>query len=322
VLKSAIAMVLAGLFVTTVISSAHAWDGFGHMLVAYVAYDELKPATKARVNSLIRLNPKYQTWVTWLPPGASQSQKNAMIFMIAATWADQIKSEPGYKTDGDHGGNRPNGSPDPSGNHGYTDKLMHKYWHFVDTPFTQDQTSPLPDVPVPNALERIALFRRVLASSARDALKSYDLVWLLHLVGDVHQPLHCATRVSAVARAGDDGGNEVKLACPECPPNLHAFWDDLVGTAKTIPEAIKSVSDAARTLPKATQGMAAKLDSADWIEESFRAAQDTAYRSPIGHDNGPFSLTEAYQRDAEAVALARVALAGARLAGVLNLELK
>ena len=56
-MKSAIAMVLAGLFVTTVISSAHAWDGFGHMLVAYVAYQELKPATKARVNSLIRLNP-------------------------------------------------------------------------------------------------------------------------------------------------------------------------------------------------------------------------------------------------------------------------
>jgi hypothetical protein len=60
---------------------------------------------------------------------------------------------------------------------------MHKYWHFIDTPFTIDGTA-LPAIPTPNAQERIALFRTVLASTSADPLKSYDLTWLLHLVGD------------------------------------------------------------------------------------------------------------------------------------------
>jgi hypothetical protein len=51
----------------------------------------------------------------------------------------------------------------------------------------------------------------VLASTPNDPnldkLKSYDLPWLLHLVGDVHQPLHSTTRVSATKPDGDNGGN-------------------------------------------------------------------------------------------------------------------
>jgi hypothetical protein len=53
-----------------------------------------------------------------------------------------------------------------------------------------------------------------------DKLKSYDLSWLLHLVGDLHQPLHSTTRVGATDLDGDDGGNGVKLTSPA---NLHTF---------------------------------------------------------------------------------------------------
>ena len=56
---------------------------------------------------------------------------------------------------------------------------------------------------------------------ARDALKSYDLSWLLHLVGDVHQPLHASTRVSSTDPGGDAGGNLLKLNCAHC--ELHAL---------------------------------------------------------------------------------------------------
>ena len=78
--------------------------------------------------------------------------------------------------------------------------------HFVDVPFSPDGT-PLPEIPTPNAQTRINDFRAVLASNSPDALKSYDLSWLLHLVGDIHQPLHGTTRVTHSRPGGDDGGN-------------------------------------------------------------------------------------------------------------------
>lgn len=296
---------------------AHAWDDEGHMIVAYVAYQQLTPSARLRANTLLKLNPKYKEWLATLPAGTSQADTDVMIFMIAATWPDQIKSDPGYSPDGSDKGDRPEGSPDPARNTGYDDKLMHKYWHFVDQPFAKDGTT-LPPVPTPNAQERIALFRSVLASSAGDDLKSYDLVWLLHLVGDVHQPLHCATRVDKDDASGDAGGNFVKLTCTGCPTELHAFWDDLLGTSKNP----KSAITVARKLPAADSTLAAKTDEADWVHESFQDAQQDVYAGPVGDGLGPFHLTTAYKSDSKGLAQQRVVLAGSRLGNLINSELK
>ena len=192
---------------------------------------------------------------------------------------------------------------------------MHKYWHFIDTPFTVDGTA-LPAIPTPNAQERIALFRTVLASTSPEELKSYDLTWLLHLVGDIHQPLHATTRVSKINPEGDAGGNLVKLDCAKC--ELHFYWDDLLGTGNDL----KTVIQAARKLPKAKPALAAKSDEKDWIAEGFQQAQQTVYAPPIGPGDGPFTLTSEYKKNAEMLARQRVALAGARLANLLNTELK
>src|SRR5215470_17273860 len=231
---------------TSVAAPAYAWNDRGHMVVAYVAYQQLTPTARDRANALLKLNPKYGTWLATLPAGTSPADRDTMIFMIAATWPDQIKRDSSYTQDGSDGGNRPVGSPDPTRNTGYDDKLMHKYWHFVDQPFATDGTA-LPAIPTPNAQDRIALFRSVLASGANDELKSYDLSWLLHLVGDVHQPLHCATRVDQSQTQGDAGGNQVKLSCTGCPNELHAFWDGVLGTSKSP----KSAITAAKRLPAA-----------------------------------------------------------------------
>ena len=298
---------------------AFGWNEQGHMSVAYVAYKQLTPATRERVNALLKLNPKYNDWaatVSQQVPNASADDKDLMIFMIASTWADQIKRDSTYTKDGGQNGNRPDGSPDPGKNTGYDDLLMHKYWHFIDTPFTTDGTT-LPTIPTPNAQERIALFRGVLASTtATDALKSYDLTWLLHLVGDIHQPLHASTRVSSTDPDGDAGGNLVKLDCAKC--QLHAFWDDLLGKQNDL----KTVTKAARKLPKPNAELAAKSDEKDWIAESFQEAQQTVYSAPIAEGDGPFTLTTQYKKNAGKLAKQRVALAGTRLANLLNTELK
>jgi hypothetical protein len=297
---------------------AYGWNDRGHMSVAYVAYKRLKPAARERVNALLKLNPRYGEWVATVSkeaPVASDDDKNLMIFMIAATWADQIKRDSTYIKDGSQGGNRPDGSPDPGKNTGYDDLLMHKYWHFIDTPFTTDGTA-LPPIPTPNAQERIALFRTVLASTSADGLKSYDLAWLLHLVGDVHQPLHASTRVSSTDPEGDAGGNLVKLDCSKC--ELHFFWDDLLGTDNNL----KTVMRAASKLPKAKAALATKTDEKDWIAESFQEARQTVYAPPIAAGDGPFTLTTQYKKNAKRLVTQRVALAGARLANLLNAELK
>ncbi len=292
------------------------WDNVGHMAVAYVAYQHLNAATKARVDTLLQLNPDYPKWKSAIPSGTSAAKNKMMVFMMAATWPDAIRSKPGYTDDGSEGGNRPDGATSVQ-NIGYSDHLHHKYWHFVDTPFSTDGTT-LPALPSPNAETQIAAFRAVLASNDPDEKKSYDLVWLEHLVGDVHQPLHAATRVSSGDPQGDRGGNLVRLCAAPCKNELHAFWDDLLGTGSSAATAI----NVGRALPTADSTLAAKKDAGDWVTETFDAAKRSVYTAPIGDGDGPFTLTPAYRTQAKKLARERVALAGVRLANLLNEELK
>lgn len=293
-----------------------AWNGQGHMVVAYIAYQKLTAKTRTRVGKLMKLNPYYSRWVGMLPAGTPSKYKRMMIFMIAATWPDQIKSDSAYSDDGSNNGNTPDGSQS-SQNLGYSDMLRHKYWHFVDTPFSPDGTS-LPAIPDPNAKERIDLMRGVLAGSDPDELKSYDMVWLLHLVGDIHQPLHATTRVTSAQPDGDAGGNLVKVCNPGCNTELHAVWDNLLGTSSDLNVAIAT----GKALPAADATEAAVSDAATWAQESFDAAKSKVYVDPVLVGTGPFTLTTAYKTSAKNVAKKRVALAGARLANLLNSELK
>ena len=301
---------------------ASAWNDKGHMMVAFLAYQKLTPATRARVAVLLSLNPSIAKWRAMIPTSVPSADRPARLFAIAATWPDQIKSDPTFTDDGSHNGNRPDGASS-SLNTGYGDKLRHKYWHFVDQPFSRDGTA-LPPVPDPNAETRIHLFRSVLAlpGSGQDPLKSYDLVWLLHLIGDVHQPLHSATRVRAAQTDGDDGGNAVKVcprpSCGAMTIPLHAFWDGALGTET----AVTAAATAAKQLAQPDAAHAAIANEHEWIRESFELAQGEVYRSPVGAGTGPFALTAKYGSGARALAAKRVALAGARLANLLNNELK
>ena len=119
---------------------AYGWNSLGHMAVAYVAYQQLTPQAKTRVDALLQLNPDYQNWLMMIPENTSPPDKQMMVFLIAATWPDEIKGEFQYGDDGTNSGNTPDGTSS-SQNTGYRDLLRHKYWHFVDTPFTNDGTA-------------------------------------------------------------------------------------------------------------------------------------------------------------------------------------
>jgi hypothetical protein len=299
-------------------STSQAWFGFGHMAVAYVAYQKLTPAKKARVAALLKKNPYYKNkkWQKLIPAGTPADQQDLMLFMIAATWPDAIKSDSTYINDGPDKGDQPPNGPVASQNKGYTDHNRHKYWHFIDTPFTQDGTAPLPAVPEPNGETEIAIFRKALASTKSDTLKSYDLVWLLHLVGDVHQPLHSSTRVGAADLNGDVGGNNVTLNDPS--KELHAFWDGLPGDSSNPVDVIPYASN----LAPADPALASIKTVSAWTSESFNLAKTVVYIDPIGLGDGPFTPTPEYKAQAHKIADQRVALAGERLANLINDELK
>lgn len=291
---------------------ALAWNSVGHMTVAYAAYQQLTPAEKARVAVLLKLNPYYSKWLGFIPAGTSDADRDMYVFMMAATWPDEIKAMGSGYTGND---NPPRGES-PSLNVGYSDKQAHKYWHFVNTPFSQDGTA-LPAVGVPTATQKIGVFRQALASSEPDLLKSYDLVWLLHLVGDVHQPLHCATRVTKAKPHGDEGGNLVVVDGPD--KELHAFWDDAVGEGDTQ-DFMKAVT-VGQSLPPADASLAADAKEDDWAAESFSLAKSNVYIDPVGPGLGPYNLAETYTTNTQKLAEQRIALASARLANLLKAAL-
>jgi hypothetical protein len=302
--------------------SSYSWSTPGHMAVAYVAYQNLKPDVRARVDALVAMNPKFVAWKAQIPAGTSDANAKMMLFMVAATWPDQIKSD-GHVSDGPDGGNTPPAGPAASQNTGYSDMAMHKYWHFIDEPFSVDGTKLIrPNTP--NAQTEIKLFRAALASDESDALKSYDLVWLLHIVGDIHQPLHATSRFSKTLPKGDNGANDVKVCNKKCVDDeLHGFWDGIFGTTANQKKALSLAIAAGKGLTAAPSAAANNLDESAWVNESFTLAKSKVYMNPpIQNGAGPFQITDQYRSMAVTVASGRVALAGARLANILNKELR
>ena len=304
-------LLLVILALVGVVAHAAAWGDLGHMMAGVIAYEQLTPDTRQKVTTLLKLNPKHATWVANVP----EDEKPRIAFLRASRWADDIKRDPAYEQDGSEGGNRPAGR-NAARNIGYTDTYMHKYWHFVDLPFSPDNVM-FTDPPTPNAQTQIALFRQALKSTASsDSLKSYDLVWLIHLVADVHQPLHAVSRFDKAHINGDDGGNGVMVCSYPCEIRLklHAFWDNVLGVSMETTTAIET----ARQLPVADPELAAISDERIWIKESFEVARTHVYVSPVEIGVGPFELTDSYKAAAQKVAAQRIALAGARLANLLN----
>lgn len=161
------------------------------------------------------------------------------------------------------------------------------------------------------------LLAEALASRADNALLSYDLVWLIHLVGDVHQPLHAAARFSAALDDDRGGNDEMVQPSHGSSVKLHQFWDSRLGGDMTPVEAIM----ASRRLPSVDLDAASATGPALWIIESFALAQNVVYTDLIGDGTGPFDLTKAYEDQALAVSQRQAALAGARLGRLINTAL-
>jgi len=315
-MRSIVVAVLSSVAAIGSLQPAAAWWDEGHMQVAYLAYQRLDPAVKEKADALLKLNPDYSKWVAGAPDAATA---RLYAFIHAATWADDIKNKDyGYTADKVT-------SPTAGQNIGYADHNQHAYWHYKDLVVSPDGLVAGP----PDPVDAVTQLKRMIAalppaSGASDDVRSYDLVWTLHLVGDVHQPLHAVTRFTHELPDGDQGGNlEMVIPATGQVLALHAYWDGLLGSYASPYGAAydaKARDGAGSITPNA--GEASIEDPDVWVNESRVLAEKYAYAPPVGTGPNPVMLTRTYETDARNIALSQVALAGARLGNLLNKALK
>jgi len=294
--------------------SLSAWNATGHRLIAAIAYDRLTPKARARVDALIRRHPDYQKLFLQGAPTEEKARARA-AFIAASAWADQIKGDPRFYDE-----TRAGATPTPL-LPGFPDMARHTVWHYYDTPISADGT-PTEEQKPPHALSELKRIIPLIGSKAdvpptSAANPVYLLPWLEHIEGDVHQPLHCVSRFSKALPKGDAGGNSVYIGTR----NLHSLWDGAAGNDQTEAYAVKYIADAMAAHPAARRQ---EKKPEKWIEEGYRLAISDVYT--FGTENGtrdkPLPLPAGYMDHAAKVAQQQVALAGYRLAAVLNEKLK
>lgn len=258
---------------------AAAWDSTGHRLIAAIAYKHLTKQTQTKVDELSKIGDKPY------PP--------FQRFLFAAIWPD-IYARSHQNT---------------------------KSWHYIGYPWSVDGTPTTPPKNE-NVVWAIAQSESILKSKYVDTKKqALALRFLEHFVGDIHQPLHGINRFSRKNPKGDGGGNSFPIQ-NRYADHLHAIWDQGVGLFRSqayrYPLRTRDITRLAKKIeqqyPESYFGAKSKNSNpASWAQESFELAKVFAYAT---QENAP--LSSDYVIKSQEIVAQRIALAGYRLATVLN----
>jgi len=274
-------------------ASAKAWNDEGHEVVALIADHFLEPAVRQKVHAMLALD-----------------TDGLIAHNIAneATWLDKY-------------GESDRGTTKERYN-------QTRQWHFVNIEVDQPDIDAAcfghPAIPAGTPasrgpaddciVDKINQFATELANpdtSQEERLNA--LKFLLHLVGDLHQPLHASDH-------HDAGGTQVGVrAAGFRPGNLHYYWDtefveELGDDPKQVAADLISGIDQSGSVAAMATGT-----PTDWAMESFQLSKDHAYGN-LGKPNasGTYRLSPAYITDAIETVRVQLARAGVRLATVLN----
>jgi hypothetical protein len=278
-------------------AAAYPWGDEGHEVIGLIADHYLEPAVRTKVNAILADD------ATHLTPTTQISSE--------ATWADKYRDSDRNTTKVNYNRTR--------------------NWHFVDLELQAPDLKaacfgqpPLPkEIPASAGpandcvVDKIDEFAAELKkSTTSETEKRFALQFILHFIGDVHQPLHASDD-------HDRGGNLKTVTAPGIAPNnLHHDWDtefvNLIGSneAAIAQQLIANITDAQRS--QWQTGTAA-----DWAAETFAVAKDHSYGLlPVGDEPNHYQLSAAYVADAITVTQQQLSKAGVRLAFVLNQALR
>ena len=309
---------------TAMCSHALAWSAAGHKIVGAIAFRQLSPDDQAKIVAILKKHPRWEEdFQSKMPDDlVSEDERNEWIFQQASCWPDIAR--------GFQGEARKEFTRGP--------------WHYIDLPIfltPDDQKAmegtikenisldpPETEQENMNVVQTLRLARRLLADkSTPDAKKAVMLCWIMHDVGDIHQPLHTTALYSRnLFPTGDKGGNMIKT---DQRQNLHAVWDQFLGVRASFRTAHNRAIKVANDPELSGIGMdaATKLDEKIWLDESHEFAESTAYDSEVtGFLRGfveekeapPIHLTERYLKTGGNLAERRVVQAGYRLGAVLK----
>jgi hypothetical protein len=308
--KRIIALFL-GVIVLSAGTPAFAWDDAGHKITAWIAWNQMSPKVRAKVSEILLSAPEDSHLSSFfMQDSRSLDARQRELFMVASTWPDIVRDR----------------------------KFPNRYqryhrgnWHYINTFWKKENGKfvmlELPDVDAGRATEKLYEFEKAIADpNLSDSDKAIAIAWILHIVGDIHQPLHASGRVTEQEPKGDLGGN-LFLLTPEGTPrdqqvNLHWFWDSIVG--RNVPRDGDECDEA--YLPKFVGGFSGKYPAVryndikdgkfdEWQMESVRLAMEEVFPDTLVRNQMP---TEEYKKNAMRVSEERLALAGHRIAALLN----
>ena len=286
-------VLLAGLL--SMPGAAFAWGNEGHEIVGQIATHFLKPAVRQRVFAMLAADPDPLT---------------AHDFVSETTWADRFR--------------------DSDRNSTKVHFNQTHQWHFVDIELTGADIDtacfghpPVPPTTVASlgppadcAVDKIDQFAAELrAPQTTPAERLVALKFLLHFVGDIHQPLHASD-------SHDAGGNAKKVnAVGLGSGSLHQFWDtQFVKRLGTDPIAVGDTIAAG--ISPADVATWSQGSTTDWARESFGVSKTSVYgKLPKPAANGLYTLPASYVTGSKAIVTKQLSRAGVRLATVLNTAL-
>lgn len=287
-------------------SPAFAWTKSGHMVTGAIAYDVMQRDNPEALKEIIRIlkkHPSYDKFLKKRVESVRREDRDRYLMMIAARWPDDVRGIEQY-----HCGP----------------------WHFINYPIVAKQDEGKLEPPQPEGetvITSIEQNLKTLTEGKKDADKAVAICWLLHCIGDAHQPLHTVSFFkSDYWPEGDWGGNifYVKVTDDGETISLHSLWDGILGGSADYQDASKQAIEL-RLRPEFTRDMLSELSKPnvqDWVNESRELALHVAYRDTtlLGSTdemNGP-TLPEGYVDEAKAAAERRVLLSGYRMAQMLE----
>lgn len=184
-------------------------------------------------------------------------------------------------------------------------------WHFINIPMAAQRLDMTRDCPTGECvIGRIEAFRKVLRDPATaPEARAEALMFLVHFIGDMHQPLHCGDK-------NDRGGNDVRVVLGKTQTNLHSLWDSgmlaRIGTADQLFPALSAES--AKRAGKWRNGTVEQ-----WAQESYKMAKSKVYgKLPKAAPGANAVIDAKYEKMAGPIIREQIEKAGTRLARVLN----
>jgi S1/P1 Nuclease len=266
-------------------SSVNAWHQVGHRVVAAIAYKNLNEAVKIKVDSLLST--------------ISNEYPDYADFIMSASWPDLLAIQGVY---------------------------LYSHWHYINLIIVEGNGDY--EIIQPDKHNVVWAINQLKNNIANNKLTKHEqarlLMFLIHITGDLHQPLHAAEYFSVDTPKGDRGGNLFKVRAKNPPANdLHTLWDQALGAIieddLSNPASKKLILIEAKKIMEQFpisyfQDKIYDIDAYHWAKESHQLAQDVVYHG-ISYGGVP---SNHYIEQGQRIAKQQIALAGYRLSVLLN----